>query len=283
MVRNEEPVAVNRLDDLGLTWQLQYEENATVPRGQVIRHNPRAGARLPAGTEITLTVSLGAEALSVPDVMEWDVEDARRLLESEEYGFDVIVQQVDSSAPVGQVVFQSLEPGEQRQPGTQIILNISSGRQILLVPDVVGQPRAVAQASILQAGLRYEERRVPNETVPNDQVIETNPVAGTELREGENAVVVVFISIGSDPSRTVPYVIDLTEAEARDELTELDFTVAVIYQQVLLPENVGRVIAQDPAPATSLSLDLFPTVTITVGSAQETLEPTVSLRPALES
>ena len=283
MVRNEEPVAVNRLDDLGLTWQLQYEENATIPRGQVIRQNPRAGARLPAGTEITLTISLGAEALSVPDVMEWDVEDARRLLESEEYGFDVIVQQVDSSAPVGQVVFQSLQPGEQRQPGTQIILSISSGRQTLLVPDVVGQPRAVAQASILQAGLRYEERRVPNETVPADQVIETNPAAGTELREGEDAVVVVFISIGSDPSRTVPYVIDLTEAEARDELTELDFTVAVIYQQVLLPENVGRVIAQDPPPATSLSLDLFPTVTITVGSAQENLDPTVSLRPALES
>lgn len=283
MVRNDEPVAVNRLDELGFTWELEYEENEQVPRGQVIRQNPRAGAKLPEGTLVTLTVSLGAEALAVPDVVEWDVDDARRLLESGEYRFDVLVQQVDSSLPVGQVISQSLEPGEQRQPGTQIILNISSGLQTLLVPDVVGQPRAVAQASIVQAGLRFEERRVPNETVPADQVIETNPVAGTELREGENAVVVVFISIGSDPTRTVPYVIDLTEAEARDELVERGFTVAVIYQQVLLSENVGRVIAQDPAPATSLSLDLFPTVTITVGSDQENLEPTISLRPALDS
>lgn len=283
MVRNDEPVAVNRLDELGFTWELEYEENEQVPRGQVIRQNPRAGAKLPEGTLVTLTVSLGAEALAVPDVVEWDVDDARRLLESGEYRFDVLVQQVDSSLPVGQVISQSLEPGEQRQPGTQIILNISSGLQTLLVPDVVGQPRAVAQASIVQAGLRFEERRVPNETVPADQVIETNPVAGTELREGENTVVVVFISIGSDPTRTVPYVIDLTEPEARDELVERGFTVAVIYQQVLLSENVGRVIAQDPAPATSLSLDLFPTVTITVGSDQENLEPTVSLRPALDS
>lgn len=283
MVRNDEAVAVNRLDESGFTWELEYEENEQVPRGQVIRQNPRAGAKLPEGTLVTLTVSLGAEALAVPDVVEWDVDDARRLLESGEYRFDVLVQQVDSSLPVGQVISQSLEPGEQRQPGTQIILNISSGLQTLLVPDVVGQPRAVAQASIVQAGLRFEERRVPNETVPADRVIETNPVAGTELREGENTVVVVFISIGSDPTRTVPYVIDLTEAEARDELVERGFTVAVIYQQVLLPENVGRVIAQDPAPATSLSLDLFPTVTITVGSDQENLEPTVSLRPALDS
>lgn len=283
MVRNDEAVAVNRLDESGFTWELEYEENEQVPRGQVIRQNPRAGAKLPEGTLVTLTVSLGAEALAVPDVVEWDVDDARRLLESGEYRFDVLVQQVDSSLPVGQVISQSLEPGEQRQPGTQIILNISSGLQTLLVPDVVGQPRAVAQASIVQAGLRFEERRVPNETVPADQVIETNPVAGTELREGENAVVVVFISIGSDPTRTVPYVIDLTEVEARDELVERGFTVAVIYQQVLLSENVGRVIAQDPAPATSLSLDLFPTVTITVGSDQENLEPTVSLRPALDS
>ena len=283
MVRNDEAVAVNRLDESGFTWELEYEENEQVPRGQVIRQNPRAGAKLPEGTLVTLTVSLGAEALAVPDVVEWDVDDARRLLESGEYRFDVLVQQVDSSLPVGQVISQSLEPGEQRQPGTQIILNISSGLQTLLVPDVVGQPRAVAQASIVQAGLRFEERRVPNETVPADRVIETNPVAGTELREGENTVVVVFISIGSDPTRTVPYVIDLTETEARDELVERGFTVAVIYQQVLLPENVGRVIAQDPAPATSLSLDLFPTVTITVGSDQENLEPTVSLRPALDS
>ena len=283
MVRNEEPVAVNRLDELGFTWKLEYEENAQVPRGQVIRQNPRAGARLPEDTEITLTISLGAEALSVPNVVAWDVDDARRLLESGDYRFDVLVQQVDSNLPVGQVVSQSLEPGEQRQPGTQIILNISNGQQTLLVPDVVGQPRAVAQASITQAGLRYEERRVPSETVPVDQVIQTDPVAGTELRTDADTVVVVFISIGSDPTRTVPYIIDLTEAEARDELEESGFIVAVIYQQVLLPENVGRVIAQDPAPATSLSLDLFPTVTITVGSDQENLEPTVSLRPALDS
>ena len=283
MVRNEEPVAVNRLDELGFKWKLEYEENAQVPRGQVIRQNPRAGARLPEDTEITLTISLGAEALSVPNVVAWDVDDARRLLESGDYRFDVLVQQVDSNLPVGQVVSQSLEPGEQRQPGTQIILNISNGQQTLLVPDVVGQPRAVAQASITQAGLRYEERRVPSETVPVDQVIQTDPVAGTEIRTDADTVVVVFISIGSDPTRTVPYIIDLTEAEARDELEESGFIVAVIYQQVLLPENVGRVIAQDPAPATSLSLDLFPTVTITVGSDQENLEPTVSLRPALDS
>ena len=283
MVRNEEPVAVNRLDELGFKWKLEYEENAQVPRGQVIRQNPRAGARLPEDTEITLTISLGAEALSVPNVVAWGVDDARRLLESGEYRFDVLVQQVDSNLPVGQVVSQSLEPGEQRQPGTQIILNISNGQQTLLVPNVVGQPRAVAQASITQAGLRYEERRVPSETVPVDQVIQTDPVAGTEIRTDADTVVVVFISIGSDPTRTVPYIIDLTEAEARDELEESGFIVAVIYQQVLLPENVGRVIAQEPAPATSLSLDLFPTVTITVGSDQENLEPTVSLRPSLES
>ena len=283
MVRNEEPVAVNRLDELGFEVKLEYEENAQVPRGQVIRQNPRAGARLPEDTEITLTISLGAEALSVPNVVAWDVDDARRLLESGDYRFDVLVQQVDSNLPVGQVVSQSLEPGEQRQPGTQIILNISNGQQTLLVPDVVGQPRAVAQASITQAGLRYEERRVSSETVPADRVIQTDPVAGTEIRTDADTVVVVFISIGSDPTRTVPYIIDLTEAEARDELEESGFIVAVIYQQVLLPENVGRVIAQDPAPATSLSLDLFPTVTITVGSDQENLEPTVSLRPALDS
>ena len=283
MVRNEEPVAVNRLDELGFTWRLEYEENAQVPSGQVIRQNPRAGARLPEDSEVTLTISLGAEALSVPDVVEWDVEDARRLLESDEYGFDVILQQIDSSSPVGQVISQSPEPGEQRQSGTEIILNVSSGQQAVPVPDVVGQPRAVAQASIIQAGLRYEERRVPHETVPADQVIQTDPVAGTEIRTDADTAVVVFISTGSDPTRTVPYIIDLTEAEARDELEESGFIVAVIYQQVLLPENVGRVIAQDPAPATSLSLDLFPTVTITVGSDQEDLDPTVSLRPALDS
>ena len=284
MVRNEEPVAVNRLDDLGFEVELEYEENAQVPRGQVIRQNPRAGARLPEGTEITLTISLGAEALSVPNVVAWDVDDARRLLEGEEYRFivdDVLL--VDSSLPVGQVISQSPEPGEQRQPGTEIILSISNGQQAVPVPDVVGQSRAVAQATISQAGLRYEERRVPHETVPADRVIQTDPVAGTELRTDADTVVVVFISIGSDPTRTVPYIIDLTEAEARDELEESGFIVAVIYQQVLLPENVGRVIAQDPPPATSLSLDLFPTVTITVGSDQEDLDPTVSLRPALES
>ena len=283
VVRNAEAVAVNRLDELGFSSTLVYEENAQVPAGEVIRQDPRAGAKLPESTLITLTVSLGAEALSVPDVGEWDVDDARRVLE-EQYRFDVLLVQVDSSLPARQVVTQSPTPGEQWPPGTQIVLSYSSGRARVQLPDLTGLSRAEAQAIILtDLGLRYEERRVPHEIIPANQVIETNPPRGTELVSGEGSVV-VFISTGNDPTRSVPYVIDLTEAEARDELEELGFVVAVNYTPALLPENIGRVIAQDPAPATSLSLDVFATVTITVGSAtQETEEPSVSLRPALES
>lgn len=283
VVRNVEAVAVNRLNELGFDSTVIYEENAQVPVGEVIRQDPRAGAKLPEGTLITLTVSSGAEALSVPNVGEWDVDDARRLLENQ-YRFDVLLVQVDSSLPARQVVTQSPPPGEQRPPGTQIILSYSSGRARVQLPDLTGLSRAEAQAIILtDLGLRYEERRVPHETIPANQVIETSPPRGTELVAGEGSIV-VFISTGNDPTRSVPYVIDLTEAEARDELEELGFVVAVNYTPALLPENIGRVIAQDPAPATSLSLDVFATVTITVGSAtQETQEPSVSLRPALES
>lgn len=283
VVRNVETVAVNRLDELGFESTVVYEENAQVPAGEVIRQDPRAGAKLPESTLITLTVSLGAEASAVPNVGEWDVDDARRLLE-EQYRFDVLLVQVDSSLPARQVVNQSPPPGEQRPPGTQIVLSYSSGRARVQLSDLTGLSRAEAQAIILtDLGLRYEERRVPHEIVPANQVIQTDPPAGTELISGEGTVV-VFISTGNDPSRSVPYVIDLTEAEARDELEELGFVVAVSYTPALLPENVGRVIAQDPAPATSLSLDVFATVTIIVGSAtQETQEPPVSVRPALES
>ncbi len=282
VVRDVEEVAVQRIDELGFTWKLEYEENAQVPVGQVIRQDPRAGAKLFENTEITLTISLGAEALQVPNVVEWDVEDARRLLESEQYGFNVLLEQVDSSLPAGQVVSQSPLPEEQRPPGTQILLRISTGRQRVQLPDLVGLTRSEAQAMIAELGLRYEERRIPHEVVPASQVIETNPSAGTELISGEGSVL-VFISTGNDPTRSVPYVIDLTEAEAREDLENQGFLVTVNYTPALLPENVGRVIAQDPAPNTSLSLDVFATVTITVGSAQDTLDPPTSQRPTLES
>lgn len=279
-----EATAVNRLDELGFKSEVVYEENAQVAAGRIIRQNPRAGAKLPESTLITLTVSLGAEALSVPDVGGWDVDDARRLLTGEQYGFVVQLVQTDSGLPARQVVTQSPSPGEQWPPGTQIILSYSSGRERVQMRDVTGLSRAEAQEIIISVlGLRYEERRVPHESVPANQVIQTDPPAGTELVSGEGRVV-VFISTGNDPTRSVPYVIDLTESEARGELEELGFSVAVNYSPALLPENVGRVIAQDPAPATSLSLDVFATVTITVGSATlETVEPPVSVRPALES
>ena len=282
VVRDIEEVAVQRIDQLGFTWKLEYEENAQIPAGQVIRQDPRAGAKLFENTEITLTISLGAEALRVPNVMEWDAEDARRLLESEQYGFDVLLELIDSSLPAGQVVSQSPLPEEQRPPGTQILLRISTGRQRVEVPDLVGLTRSEAQAMIAELGLRYEERRVPHEIVPANQVIETNPPAGEELISGEGSVM-VFISTGNNPTSIVPYVIDLTEAEAREDLESQGFSVAVIYTPALLPENVGRVIAQDPAPTTSLSADFFATVTITVGTDQDTLDPPTSQRPTLES
>jgi beta-lactam-binding protein with PASTA domain/predicted Ser/Thr protein kinase len=248
------------LEDQGLEVEITTEANDDQEEGIVFDQDPERGEKVDEGSTVTLKVSAGAKAIPVPDVIGSPVDQAKLLLTAQ--GFTVVVEQVvDEEAPVGEVVDQDPSANDEAPRGSEVRLFVSKGPAPREVPDVVG--RTVAEASNLlgQAGFTVKQTTEPSDTVPEGEVIRTDPAAGTTQPKG--ATITVVVSSGPAES-TVPSVVGLTEANAINTLNNAGFSPEVVEQDTDDPTQDGRVLSQDPAANTTETEGA--TVTITVGN-----------------
>ena len=73
--------AKSELEALDFQVEKVEEADDVVPSGDVIAQDPGGGTLAPAGTTITLTVSLGKETVTMPALGSYTFEDAQNLLE----------------------------------------------------------------------------------------------------------------------------------------------------------------------------------------------------------
>ena len=210
------------LEDRGFEVEITREANEDQEEGRVFAQDPGRGEIVDEGSTVRLKVSAGAEAIPVPSVIGSPVEQARQLLTAQ--GFTVRVEEVvDEEAPVGEVVDQDPSPNDEAPRGSEVTLFVSKGPADRPVPDVVG--RTIAEASNLlgQAGFTVNQTSEASETVEEGRVIRTDPAAETVRPKG--SAVTVVVSSGP-PESTVPFVIGLRRADARNLIEENGFVVA---------------------------------------------------------
>ena len=104
---------------------------------------------------MTIVVSLGAEPATVPELRGKQASEAESALAdaglsgsaSEEYSDDV---------PEGQVISQSIDPGEKVEKGTTVSYVVSRGPETkyVNVPGLGGYKEAEARARLENAGLK---------------------------------------------------------------------------------------------------------------------------------
>ena len=86
--------ATRQLQGLGLTVQTTQAQNDQVPKGTVISESPGPGTGVANGATVTLTVSSGPPQVTVPDVTNKKLRDARQQLQ--QAGFKVQVVSIVS-------------------------------------------------------------------------------------------------------------------------------------------------------------------------------------------
>lgn len=146
--------AKSTLSDLGLDYNVTYEESSEYEEDIVIGSNIKAGRTVAAGTVVELTVSAGAEGVSILDVTGKSLAEATALLEKE--GFQVSRSETPSdTVEKGNVVSQSPAAGEKVPRGTTVTLQISSGPDTskVSVPNVMGMTEMDATVTLTEAGL----------------------------------------------------------------------------------------------------------------------------------
>jgi beta-lactam-binding protein with PASTA domain len=152
LVGKDEAGARAALADVGLVAAAaeEHQFSQTVAKDRVIGTDPPVGTRLRPGTEVTLVLSKGKEAVAVPNVTGLKQDKAVKRLQ--DLGFVANVQQQFSdTVQNGFVIDQSPSSGTADK-GSTVTLHVSKGPDVVEVPYVIGMKPDEAAAALEAAG-----------------------------------------------------------------------------------------------------------------------------------
>ncbi|MEU6859468.1 PASTA domain-containing protein [Glycomyces sp. NPDC046736] len=107
-------------------------------KDEVIGTDPAIGETVKAGTPVTLLISDGTPPLNVPDLIGTSQDSAVNALEAEGLEVGEVTERTSDTIEKGLVIEQSPGPDTPIGPGDTVDLVVSSGPEMIEVPDVVG-------------------------------------------------------------------------------------------------------------------------------------------------
>jgi serine/threonine-protein kinase len=266
-----EAVAVAALRHAGLVPVPELTASTTVADGVVISETPAAGSVVEKGTRVTLAVSTGPGSTPLPNVAGLTAAQATTKLK--EAGFKPTTEkQASDSVTSGRVISTNPSAGTEAQAGSSVTVLVSSGPAQTTVPDVIGQSRASAEATLTNAKLAAGviTRQTSTEQSPGT-VLEQSPAAGSSLPDGGT----VSLTVAQAPTETaVPDVVGQDEAQAAATLGRAGFTPQAVTQTTTEAVRVGTVLRQSPVAGHKARKGA--TVTIAVGALGPQTTPTTT-------
>ena len=269
--------AEKQLTDADLVPKVTTEPSATIAADLVISQDPGKDVTVKSGSTVKLVVSSGIETVELPDVTGLAQAEAEKQLIAK--GLLVkITPQESAEIASGTVISQNPAALVPVAVGSVVELFVSKGVGEELVPDVVGQPLAQAQAEIQAAGFRFANpTQAASATVPNGSVISTDPAGGASVPA--NTLIRIVVSTGPEQVK-VPTVVGQNEADATTTIKFVGLSVRVVPQTVPAGDpNAGRVISQDPAGGKMVDKGSAVTITVGVAAAATTTTTTTTVAP----
>jgi beta-lactam-binding protein with PASTA domain len=246
----DERRAVEELQDAGLRARIVDERNSRQPAGTVIEQDPEAGASVDENTIVELVISEGRRQVTVPELADLTLEEARARLRETDLKVGDVERQPSTEVETDRVISHDPGPGQEVDAGSEVDLVVSSGPATVIVPGVVGLTESDAVDALRDEGLFADVIREPNEA-PEGEVFAQDPSAGSEAGEGDT--VTISISEGS-AEQEMPSVIG-EEADEAEDFLEDQFGLSV--EQALETEPCaqppGTVCRQDPEPGEPVS------------------------------
>jgi serine/threonine-protein kinase len=266
-----EASALTALRRAGLVPVPALTASSTVADGVVIGETPSAGSLVGKGTRVTIAVSTGPGSSPLPDVAGLTASQASAKLK--EAGFKPVTEkQPSATVASGRVISTNPSAGTEAQAGSAVTVLVSSGPAQTIVPDVVGQSRAAAEATLTNAKLAAGAitQQSSTEQAPGT-VLEQSPAAGASLPAGGT---VSFVVAQAPTETPVPNVVGKNETQAAAELGRAGFTPQAVTQTTTDATQVGIVLRQSPAAGHKARKGA--TVTIAVGALGPQTTPTTT-------
>ena len=243
---------------------------------QVLDQDPNPGEEAEEGSTVELEVSRGPGTVLVPTVR--NLPQAQAIDELEERGLRANVDRLPSDDIDGGLAIRTVPgAGNEVERGERVQLFISSGPELVPVPEVIGISRDSAEAQISDLGLVPAVQEQEAEE-PEGEVIAQDPAAGTELERG--STVTITVSSGIEQVE-IPDVVGIGARDAERQLRAEGLTPVRRESEVSDPAQDGQVI--DQRPGAGIEVERGREVVIVVGALveEEQLAP-VEPEPAPE-
>lgn len=181
-----------------VNWEQEY--NNDYAAGYVYKQSPVAGRTVREGQSVTLTVSLGIQYVTVPDLTNYVQADGEQALK--DLGVSVLVTQaVDDSVAAGSIIRTDPAAGSQVAAGTTVVVYVSRPQvsTTTKVPSLVGMNVNDARSLLVQKKLGLGSQTQQYSDQPAGSIISQTPGAGASAKL--NSRVSVVVSAGPAPAQ----------------------------------------------------------------------------------
>ncbi len=277
--------ADERLNESILLYKITGKDYSNdIPADYILTQDISAGTVVVQNSIVNITVSGGIQLVTVPNVMNLSVQEAKDQLVA--LGFVPKIGYAYSNVIAkGNVISQSEDPYTDCQYGAKISLVVSSGVdpsvqtkvKDVKVPSFIGKSyqSAIDEAKKLGLTLSVSEKRYSSEYAENT-IISQDISGGSTVKTGDTINLV--ISLGKEIIK-VPDCQYKSESAAKATLNNLGLKVSTTYQ-INDSVSVGLVISQSPAANTTLKPGDTVKLVISKGSDLVTVPNVVGMTEA---
>ena len=180
-----------------VNWEQEYSNDYAA--GYVYKQSPVAGRTVREGQSVTLTVSLGIQYVTVPDLTNYVQADGEQQLK--DLGVSVLVTQaVDETVAAGSIIRTDPAAGSQVAAGTTVVVYVSRPQVATTtkVPSLVGMNVNDARTLLVQNKLGLGSQSEEYSDQPVGTIISQTPGAGASIKL--NSRVSVVVSAGPEPA-----------------------------------------------------------------------------------
>ena len=173
------------------------QNSSTVATGNVINQDPVSGSSVAQGSPVNLVISSGPQMVTVPNVVGLLQGVATNAISAAQLAVGTTTPQNSSTVATGNVINQDPAGGSSVAKGFPVNLVISSGPQMVTVPDVMGQTLSDATTAITGANLALGNVSDQGSQGFIDRVIDQDPAGGSSV--AKDSPVNLVISTYSGP------------------------------------------------------------------------------------
>lgn len=215
---DDDDVACEQYDSIGLECSVSYEVDNEIPRGNLISQTPDVGEFVEVGSTVRLTYSAGPETSEFPDINNESLEYVEETL----WAMGVSIEDIDytsgSGIPEDRVVEASVEPGDTVENGDSVIIYLSDGT--VEIPDWTGETREDVENESEDLGVDIVFVSEESEEESEGTVLSQSDSGEVQFNDViEITVAVPFASVEIE----VPDILGLSPEEAQSDLAEAGF------------------------------------------------------------